>query len=240
MSCDYCDERAGIETVYNQIYGQRNRMVCETRRFTVFPCMGQLREGHLLIASKKHVNAAGMLGRDAILELENVISAIGDFYQKQYQQGLLCFEHGVLNDEGSCGGCGIYHMHLHVLPASFEEFSKAIQQVRSQEGHIISSAEGLFDTRRYVERQKTYLFLSYHGEGTTPVSYIAHSRGNYFESQYMRKIICSVLGRTNWDWRSITWKETEFFSTMEKCRAFFGGQPAGQLAGNLFLRTQAG
>ena len=100
MSCDYCDERAGIETVYNQIYGQRNRMVCETRRFTVFPCMGQLREGHLLIASKNHANAAVILGRDAMLELENVISANDDYYQKQYEQALLRCDRGVSSDYG--------------------------------------------------------------------------------------------------------------------------------------------
>lgn len=53
MKCDFCDERKGIQTIYNTIYGNYDRLAYETENFVVFPCMGQLREGHLLIASKK-------------------------------------------------------------------------------------------------------------------------------------------------------------------------------------------
>lgn len=231
MSCDYCDEFAGRETVYNRVYGRRDRTVLETRNFTVFPCMGQLREGHLLIASKRHINAAGMLDRASAAELEDLISALGAFYRDQYRQDLLCFEHGVLNDEGSCGGCGIYHMHLHLLPASFREFSEVRRL--AGEGHVLSQAEGLEDARRSVEAGKTYVFLSYLGREAAPVSCILHSRDNYFESQYMRKVVSAVLGGTEWDWRKVTRAEPAFLRTLETSRAYFSGRA-------LPLRAQAG
>lgn len=224
MSCDYCDERAGRETVYNRVYGRRNRVVFETERFTVFPCMGQLREGHLLAASKAHVNAAGMLDRDAAAELEDVIAAVGAFYKTRYRQGLLCFEHGVLDDGGSCGGCGIYHMHLHLLPASFREFAQVRRRAAGRDTHSVERAAGLSDTRRCVEGRETYLFLSYRDGDSPPDSSIIRSRDNYFESQYMRKIVSAVFGGSDWDWRKATREEPVFLKTLAVCREYFGGR----------------
>lgn len=221
MSCDYCDERRGVETVYNKIYGSRNRMVYETNSFVVFPCMGQLREGHLLIASKAHRNSIGMLDADIIRELESLVSDTAAFFWETYQRDMLCFEHGVLDDDGANGGCGIYHMHLHVLPADQEEFSAVLQLVRKEETNFVSQAAGLLDTRHCIANQKTYIFLSLFSQMKKQDHFIITNRNNYFESQYMRKMICKVFGKPDWDWRRIERPEFELISTLEKSYAFF-------------------
>lgn len=227
MSCDYCDEMRGLETVYSSIYGFRDRVAHETKSFVVFPCMGQLREGHLLIASKSHINAIGMLGAGAVGELESLTAETARFFQDTYQKDLLCFEHGVLDDRGTSGGCGIYHMHLHLLPASQAEFSSLLELVRGDGTNHVRPARGLADTREPVSAGETYVFLSLLRQARTRDAFITTNSRNYFESQYMRKMVCRVFGKETWDWRQMDKPEPELIHTLEKSRAFFRRQ-AGQ------------
>lgn len=221
MKCDYCDERKGVKTVYNEIYGSRNRIVYETKNFWVFPCLGQLKEGHLLIALKNHVNAIGMLGRDEITELENLIFMIKKFFKQEYGTDLLCFEHGTLDDNGNNGGCGIYHMHLHLLPANKYEFFGIRDKIQEDSTNEITSIDGLSETCIKVSENKTYILLMRVYEEQTKQVYIITNKQNYFVSQYMRKITGEIFGRTDWDWHEKKQEEVEFLETMEKSRRFF-------------------
>ena len=220
LSCDYCDELHGLETIYHKIYGSRNRIVHETKSFIVFPCMGQLREGHLLVASKAHKNAIGMLDMEAIKELESLVSKITIFFRDIYNQDLLCFEHGVLDDNGVNGGCGIYHMHLHLIPADRQEFSSVVRLIQDDDANIVCSSQGLLDTCNCVATKKTYVFLSLFSKREEQTSFIVTSNNNFFESQYMRKIICKVFGKADWDWRQIKSPEFELINTLEKSHMF--------------------
>lgn len=225
MNCDYCNERQGIETVYNKIYGALNRIVYETRSFLVFPCMGQLREGHLLIVSKTHINAVGMLPLDDIDELNALIEDIALFFQNVYQKDLLCFEHGVLNDRGENGGCGIYHMHLHLIPANKNEFLKVLEYVCNDKTNIVSLSDSFQKTYNCVANAETYVYFSFYDNTKESSSFVVTNSKNYFESQYMRKIVGKVFGRTEWDWRKIKCREEELINTLEKGRLFFKNAP---------------
>lgn len=221
MDCDFCRERQGLETIYNKIYGSRNRIVYETNSFSAFPCMGQLREGHLLISSKTHRNAIGMLEISAIRELESFIEEIAKFFGEVYQRDLVCFEHGVLNDQGANGGCGIYHMHLHLIPADREEFSSILKLVQKTEGNIVRLSQGLPDTRDCVAAQKTYIYLALLEQTRLSEADLITNHHNFFESQYMRKVVCKVFGKADWDWRKSEEPEDAFLSTLEKGYSFF-------------------
>lgn len=221
VSCDFCNERQGFETIYNKIYGSRNRIVHETESFLVFPCMGQLRTGHLLISSKTHKNSIGMLSADTISELESLVADIADFFQDVYQQDLFCFEHGVLDDRGANGGCGIYHMHLHLIPADRKEFSSILQLVQGNNSNIVCPAQGLLDTCKYVVSKKTYVYFAFHEQLKKTDAFIAANNNNFFESQYMRKIICSVFGKTDWDWKKSKKPELSLLNTLESGYEFF-------------------
>lgn len=221
MSCDYCDERDGIETVYNKIYGDRNRVLYETKYFSVFPCMGQLREGHLLIASKEHINAMGMLKKDMLVELESLIFRIGNLYERLYHMNVLCFEHGVLNDNGNNGGCGIYHMHLHLVPIRDSEFQAVLSKVKNKETNKVYLSQKLEDTCKCITDRETYVYLGLFDSDQKKELYIVKSSENYFESQYIRKVVCTVFGKKEWDWKKIKYEEETFLSTLEKCKTFW-------------------
>ena len=221
MSCDYCDEKNGIATVYNEVYGNLNRYVLETAHFVVFPCMGQLREGHLLIASKAHINAMGMLDEKMFGELNELTLKISLFFKQTYQSGLFCFEHGVLSDNGENGGCGIYHLHLHLIPAHEDEFLTVVQHLENAQTNTLYPVLKLSDTRQRVHMRKTYIFIGYMNNTRLQEAYIAENPNNYFESQYMRKITCSVFKRKNWDWRKAIVPEPEFLKTLENSRGYF-------------------
>lgn len=221
MSCDYCDERQGIKTVYNKIYGSRDRIVYQTKSFLLFPCMGQLREGHLLAASKTHVNAIGMLDMNAVSELEALVVDVAAFFQNTYRQDLLCFEHGVLDDGGANGGCGIYHMHLHLLPASLKEFCEVMKFVCSDKSNVVRSSANFMDPHDCISNKKTYIYLSFFRQKQRAHSFIVTNRWNFFESQYMRKIICKVIGKAGWDWRHVQQPEEDLISTLGKSYSFF-------------------
>lgn len=221
MSCDFCNEREGIETVYNKIYGNRNRIVYETENFMVFPCLGQLREGHLLIVSKKHINAMGMLDRDNLKELENLILFIGNFYKKTYNMSVLCFEHGVLDDKGSSGGCGIYHMHLHLVPIRGDEFLKVVDEVNRQGKNKLHPAKKLEDVCQCIVERNTYVFFSLFNREQKEEMYIINNSENYFESQYFRQVVATVFGNEEWNWKMIKDEEETFLRTLEKFRVFW-------------------
>jgi len=221
MSCDYCDEQKGVKTAYHEIYGDRYRVVCETKNFIVFPCLGQLREGHLLIASKAHINAIGMLSDSLMRELDALISQVGQFFKEIYQQQILCFEHGVLGDEGANGGCGIYHLHLHLLPATYEEFNAVLNCVKRSNANQVSKVREIMDTRCCIASQNTYVFLARGDEGGIRDPYLITNVDNYFVSQYMRRIVSEVLGKSDWDWHENQHIETTFLNTLEKSETFF-------------------
>ena len=179
MNCDFCDEINNIETIYNKIYGGKSRVVCSTEHFIVFPCMGQLREGHLLIISKKHINAIGLLDVLAMEELRRLLFAIVGYFKNEYGKELLCFEHGALSDDGSYGGCGIFHMHLHLLPIIYDEFLGILNYVKNQDTNAVNQVRDLTDTRQYAQSSKTYIFLSCIG-----VVYFAH-HSLFLQKEYL-------------------------------------------------------
>lgn len=221
MQCDFCDELSGIDTVYNEIYGNKDRFVFETKNFFVFPCMGQLREGHLLIVSKHHINAMSMLGQEALAELDKLILLVGEFYKSKYDMNMLCFEHGVSCDDGGNGGCGIYHMHLHILPLEDDVFTKILYRVENQGTNKAHSMGNLIDLRHCVKEKETYIFLEQMNKQQKKQMYTITNQENYFESQYMRRVISEIFGKKEWNWRNVKEKEEEFLNTLEESRNFF-------------------
>lgn len=227
MSCDYCDEYKGIKTVYNEIYGSLDREVYSTKKFRVFPCMGQLREGHLLIVIKRHTNCIGMLSKEELRELEEIVLKIKDFYMNKYGLYTLCFEHGVLCDDGSQGGCGIYHMHLHLLPIKIGEYNEILNCLQKDKQNIIYPILGFEDIDKFVKQGKTYIFISGHNDILNINGYILLNENNFFESQYMRKIIAYVLKHEKWDWRSVNCIEQELLNTIKYAKKFFESSKFG-------------
>lgn len=224
MRCDFCDEKEGVKTVFNEIYDIKDRLIFETESFRLFPCMGCLREGHLLIASKKHYNAIGALDSKVMIELQVLIQKVVDFYRTKYKSETVIFEHGVTDDSGKTGGCGISHMHLHLLPMSREEFDSVSEIVNNSKKNTVRQIETLREVQKLYENQKTYILLSFLDSKDKKIphnSCLITSDINHFESQYMRKIVSEVIKKREWDWKKIKNPEPEFINTFSSARAYF-------------------
>lgn len=223
MKCDFCDEQKGIRTVFNEIYDIKDRLIFETESFRLFPCMGCLREGHLLIASKKHYNAIGALDSKAMIELQGLIQEVVNFYRTKYKRKTVVFEHGVTDDSGKTGGCGISHMHMHLLPMSREEYDSVSEIVNNSKQNTVRQFETLQEVKNLYENQITYTLLSFldSKDKIAHNSCIITSDKNHFESQYMRKVVSEVLKKREWDWRKIKNPEPEFLKTYTKAKEFF-------------------
>ncbi|WP_456081301.1 HIT family protein [Mediterraneibacter sp.] len=220
MQCDFCNERKGIKTIYNEIYGNHDRTVFETEKFWSVPCMGQLREGHLLIISKEHINAMGMLELEALKEIKRILKTIAEFYKKEYEKDLMCFEHGVLDDQGNQGGCGIYHMHLHVLPVNKQEFAGIKENISQDKVGEIVEINKLEELKTCIEKKQTYLFLGIMEKSDQGEMDMVKNENNYFESQYLRKVVSKIIGCSEWNWKKIGIKEETFFETLQKARQY--------------------
>jgi diadenosine tetraphosphate (Ap4A) HIT family hydrolase len=116
--CDFCNEFAGGEN--NAFYARyheapRSRVVLATENFKVFPSIGQLFEGYLLIAPISHFTALDEMPVDLVAELADIQRQVGTALSGIYGP-CVCFEHGARGPLN--GGCGIYHAHLHTAPLS--------------------------------------------------------------------------------------------------------------------------
>jgi diadenosine tetraphosphate (Ap4A) HIT family hydrolase len=221
MKCDFCEEQLSIKTVYNRIYGDDSRLILDTENFCLVPCLGQLREGHFLAFSKQHFNSAGAMEKDCQEELQLLINKVASYHKNEYHMPTICFEHGVLSDAGNNGGCGISHMHIHLLPGSHSEFNQLMKALAENNINNIASANGISDTSSYISRKTAYIYVSVLDAIDGNESYIITNQSNYFESQYMRKKIAAVIGKEVWDWRSISVPEDDFMNTLSKAKQAF-------------------
>jgi diadenosine tetraphosphate (Ap4A) HIT family hydrolase len=209
--CDFCDELSGgTNNAFASTYspGVACRSVLLTSSFRVFPTLGQIAEGHLLIVPSAHHGALGDLPLDPINELEYVVARVREALAATYGTRCVFFEHGTRGDRA--GGCGVYHAHLHAVP--MRERQDPIDDLKA--AHGLSEISDCRDLKR-IDPRRSYLYY----EATDLKRYIACV--DYLPSQYMRKIVSEAIGRSIWDWR-LTGREREFESALARLSAYFG------------------
>ena len=120
-SCVFCQSRH--ETFANtpefkRLVGDKidSRILFETENFVVFPTVGQIVEGYLLIMPKTHVSAISNLDSKLLDELEYVYSQVRSILKEHYAEPIF-FEHGVCRSEYQFNGCCVDHAHIHAVPA---------------------------------------------------------------------------------------------------------------------------
>ena len=115
--CLFCNEfDLGSFVVQNQNYG--SRILSESDNFFVFPALGQIVEGYLLLASKKHHIGIGQVPEILYPELESVLSKVRRVLLEAYASPLF-FEHGPTSDTKK-GGCCLVHAHIHAVPVQVD------------------------------------------------------------------------------------------------------------------------
>ncbi len=98
----------------------------ETDRYVIVPTKGSLVSGWLLVVSKQHALCSGELRSDEFGDLEEAIDLARKIVERHFGEATI-FEHGP-SASGTSLGCGIDHLHFHVVPLSFS-LVKAVDSV---------------------------------------------------------------------------------------------------------------
>jgi diadenosine tetraphosphate (Ap4A) HIT family hydrolase len=193
--CVFCDEFHGPQTPTTPgSLGVPRRDVWRSASFVLFPSLGPLTRGHMLLAPLHHATSFAHLPERTQPELAAAYQAVSDFMRVHFGQ-VVSFEHGSAPGVSS-GGCGIFHAHLHFvpIPSNIERiappdarrfFWKRLDNVTwLARLHSIASETGSY---LYFESQDQERFAS--GAKQLP-------------SQYMRRWLAQRIGSAQWDWRS--------------------------------------
>lgn len=190
--CSYCAEFSG--DVDNSYYLKNvlpnigvSRLRLESLYFYIFPSVGSLISGHLLIVPKRHYTAFSMATKDEIAELELVISDLQAIYKSVLNSAsIFYFEHGILDVGRSLIKC-VDHAHLHILPVAIEASCLDFKDTRFLS---VSDLPGIETST------PDYIFF-----GDPNKSCISFDQDKH--AQYLRKAVHEQLKLQNhWNWRS--------------------------------------
>jgi hypothetical protein len=205
--CTFCAELLGQRknSNYFQLVGQtaKSRIIWKNSEFALMPSLGSLVNGHLLLIPTYHAFSFANLSITSLENAENLIASITQFFGENGQQ-VLVFEHGAVILEGSdyekrvkrarCGAC-TDHAHVHILPSVSEKLvvSKLEGMCTKMKRKVLANLSKL---REKVDPALPYIFIG----GSDMESWLIFEL-EYVPSQFMRKLVSSSMGLTEWDWR---------------------------------------
>ena len=189
-NCEFCLEQtrqsvSAFFARYREMLPDRTILCSEHCR--VFPSLGQISEGHILITPLQHYTAIADMPFEMITELENIRKMLRTALEQIYGQCVF-FEHGTRTNES--GGCGIYHAHMHAVPiASNSVYETLVQKFAVQEIDSFSMVSTA------ITSDSSYLFF----EDADARKFVMAA--NHLPSQFMRKVLANATGKGDWDWR---------------------------------------
>ena len=171
--CDFCIEFSGGSNDFFTTASKappRARLIKTFSRLILFPCLGQIMEGHLLLAPTYHSTSMLRLRSEDDESLHRVVDIIVDAFLRHYKEPPLFFEHGDPTGGVEVSGQCIAHAHLHILPRQFDLTSEVagnhryLGQARLGEPFkvdvpyfMVSDPEGWFDVFDASEAPRQYL-----------------------------------------------------------------------------------
>jgi len=170
--------------------GINNRIIYQSKNFTVLPSISPLNVGHILIIPNSHITNITKLESELINELNDTFCYILSNNTIYKNKEFVFFEHGIF-EHGT--GCGVDHAHIHLLPVSLSIFNKIITSISKHYSLLNSSFESFFN----IKNPSSYLFV---GNSLNNVFYSFH---NKIPSQFIRKIVAEILGSNVIDWKHL-------------------------------------
>ncbi|MEU8610240.1 HIT family protein [Actinoplanes sp. NPDC048791] len=173
---------------------ERESPLLNTPDMMVFPSVGSLVEGWLLIAPKRHVITLSELTGAERTSFQDVVDRVGQIVGAKYGK-FVTFEHGPAT-AGRSAGCGVDHAHLHVVPtvANLVGGARAIHPVGAR--LTWKQAVWPWDARQDHESGMDYLYLcDQNGVGSIAAA-------PEIPSQLFRRVIAGHLGHDKWDWNA--------------------------------------
>jgi hypothetical protein len=157
LNCLICSQ------VHN-ISQRRERSVYVSSDFTIWPCLGSLCFGHLLVIPNKHEKSCLGMGARRWQELRSIFSHYGQYFMGSIVTPVIV-EYGHQLDPRTSSGVGspnskwISHAHAHLLPIdrSFHDILKSCEAIVGPRS--VRSRANETDMAN-VHREKPYFFIS--------------------------------------------------------------------------------
>lgn len=194
LECDFCNELNGEDNLYWKVAEKyslpRNRMIYESKNWVIWPTIGAIVPGYVLIVSKRHRISMMDCDKKEIVELESLLKETRRILESIYRMPCIMFEHG-----GVCGisnkpSC-IDHCHLHVLPIREDIYDKI-----DVDKFKIIEFKSLNEFYKRIKHSGSYLLYQNHKEQFC-IMY-----ANTYISQYFRQLIALSEGLPEkWNWR---------------------------------------
>jgi diadenosine tetraphosphate (Ap4A) HIT family hydrolase len=167
------------------------RVSIESSDFGVFPSLGALVVGHVLVVPKVHWRSLAECPRPKSSNFDEFILRLREGLQGITGQRVHAFEHGS-GREGSIA-CSIEHAHQHLVPSDVDI---DLPDLYGTTWESIPSGVGRLSDQ---VRAREYLYYSPY----PTQSYVAVlPEGIHAQSQLMRRVFASSLGIKQWDWRA--------------------------------------
>lgn len=191
--CCLCSQIAGdgradlLASVLGEPPGTFDRIIRAWRDFVVFPSIGALTPGHVLLCPRLHVRSMAALPRERVDSLTGAVKAVRKLLARTFGAMVHAFEHGS-SDTGDYTVCTVDHAHLHFVPVKVdvELYLQAYRWVRVR--------ESLSD----IVRGGEYLYY----ESPTNERWVTTGDSGAFPSQYFRRVFAEALGVADrWNWR---------------------------------------
>jgi diadenosine tetraphosphate (Ap4A) HIT family hydrolase len=166
--------------------------VLESENFFVFPSLGQLVEGYLLICGKEHYLSCSEIPQEQFSEFLDLKEKVRKTLSKNYTNPIF-FEHGCISsDRDKKAGCCVEHAHLHCVPADVDLLDGIERNFKARK---------IFELSEIKELHKRAIPYFYYESGKGE-KYIfeLHERA---PSQYLRQVLAVKLGvPERWDWKT--------------------------------------
>ena len=175
-NCSFCVDSSDSK---NEVV---RRTIVETENFRVFPTLGQIVEGYLLIAPKEHYPCIGAMPDEQIEEFINLKENVGRKLQATYGPSIF-FEHGVI-------GQTVLHAHMHAIPFPnekdlFDTYFKTFPRYKK--------LDSLQELKDIWNKEGVYLFYEINAHKFAFFTHIV--------PQYARITVANAFGapeRANW------------------------------------------
>lgn len=179
--CDFCPEFGASRK------GASLRLLEHDGGVVVFPPLGEIIPGHLLISPDAHFTASIALERPMVDHLYSVVQKWATYSKARFRDAAVIFEHGdPTGEEVSYGQC-VSHAHVHLLPRQVD----ILTTVKSECEHIATvKRENLWSC---VDRP--YLMVSQDGESFDFFS-AADAPRQYLRALYAKSV--DVPERKDW------------------------------------------
>jgi diadenosine tetraphosphate (Ap4A) HIT family hydrolase len=167
-----------------------SRVVWDLGKHVSIPSIGALAPGHLLVIPRDHITSWAQAEQDHQTR-EQALVAVRAVVESHFGP-TVAFEHGSASD-GSSGGCGITHAHVHIVPCRW--IGGPPQRVVGLEWEAVDPKTWTLTTGL---ANADYLMFSPQADQTflAPIESIP--------SQWLRQQVGIALGHNNWDWRADT------------------------------------